>query len=309
MSSLSSTQPISNSAKRGGIGLAIFGSIFALFGVGFLIPVFLLPMMHIIAARTWREVPCTILRSQVESHAGSKGGQTYTIKISFEYEFGDIHYVGTHYDFSVGSSSGFTYRQAIVRRLHRGAHAVCYVNPNRPAEAVIDRGMSRDMWFCAAPAHLRDHWRISHRLRGAQRPSQAAVFFRRRRGGSTRKSRSTERGQSPLVKLVAIAFFTLFWNGIVSLFVYQAYFNTHGHADWFLRIFLIPFLLVGLGTLALWFYQLLALFNPRPLIVLMNQAISLGQSSEVRWSFTGNFSHQPADHLRRRTRTGDRSAW
>jgi hypothetical protein len=293
LASSASSEPISNSAKRGGIGVALFGSFFALFGFGFFIPVFCLPMIHIIEARTWREVPCTVLHSEVVSHAGSKGGSTYSIKISFKYDFGDIHYVATRYDFSVGSSSGRDYRQAIVRRLHRGAHAVCYVNPNRPAEAVIDRGMPRDMWFGLIPLIfvIVGISIIVFAVRNAHpKPifsSSTAGGGRGLAGGNPAHLKAV---QSPLVKLLAIGFFTLFWNGIVSVFVYNAYFNSRGPADWFLRIFLVPFLLVGLGTIVLWFYQVLALFNPRPQIVLMNQAISLGQSCELRWSFTGNFS-------------------
>ena len=293
MSSSSSTKPISNSPKRSAIGAAIFGSIFALFGFGFFIPVFCLPLIHVIEARTWRQVPCTILHSEVVSHARSKGGATYSIKISFKYDFGDVHYVGTRYDFSVGSSGGRDYRQAIVNRLHRGAHAVCYVNPNRPADAVIDREMLRDLWFGLIPlifvivgvAIIVSAVRSAH-----PKPNSAAAHAGGGRWVAHGNLAHPKEAQSPLTKLVAIGLFALFWNGIVSVFVREAYFSSIAQTDWFFKIFTIPFILVGLGMILAWFYQLLALFNPRPQIVLMNQAISLGQSCELRWSFTGNFS-------------------
>ena len=271
----------------------MFGGIFALFGFGFLIPVFLLPAFRIIESQSWRQVPCTIVHSEVQSHSGSSrnGGPTYSIKISFKYDFGDIHYVGTRYDFSVGSSSGFAYRQAIVHRLHRGVHTVCYVNPNRPAEAVIDRGVSRDMWFALIPLVFIavGMWLVIFAVRSAHpKPISTAASA----GGRVAlvNSARLKEAQSPFAKLIGIGFFALFWNGIVSVFVHEAYFNAHGPVDWFLRIFLIPFLLVGLVTILLWFYQLLALFNPRPHITLTTSAISLGQSCELRWNFTGNFS-------------------
>jgi hypothetical protein len=284
--------PISNATRRG-IPLAIFGSIFALCGFAFLIPFFGLPMLHILEARGWREVPCTILNSQVLSHPSDESGSTYSIKMSFEYDFGDVRYVGTHYNFSSGSSSGHDYRQAIVQRLHHGTHTVCYVNPNRPAEAVIDRGVGREMWFALLPLVfvIIGVSIVVHAVRKIH-PKPLPGTSSTGQAGTTLRGNPAQlkEAQSPPGKLLAIGLFAIFWNGIVSVFVHDAYFSSRTHVDWFERVFLIPFILIGLGTIAAWFYQLLALYNPRPQIVLINQAISLGQSSEVRWSFTGNFS-------------------
>gem|GEM_PF-2716050 len=50
-----------------------------------------------------------------------------------------------------------------------------------------------------------------------------------------------------IVELVA----TLFWNGIVAVFLFQVLGGFHrGRPEWFLTIFLIPFLLVGLALIA-----------------------------------------------------------
>lgn len=288
------SKPISNSPAARKISLAIFGSVFALMGVGFLIPVFCLPAIHIIEAQTWRQVPCTILHSEVVSHPGSKGGSTYNIKVSFSYTFGDTHYVGTRYDFSIGSSSGRDYRDEIVGRLHRGAHTVCYVNPNHPSEAVIDRGLDRNMWFAIIPlvfvaiglALIIGAVRTAHPKPLSSSSGTGASALR---GNPA----NLKEAQSPFGKLIAIAAIALFWNGIVSVFFYHAYLSPIGPREgsvWFLRIFLIPFILVGLGLIFGWFYQLLALFNPRAQIVLTNEALSLGQSTELRWNFSGNYS-------------------
>jgi hypothetical protein len=288
-----SSEPISNSAKRGGAGLALFGGFFAVVGFAALIPIFILPVFHSIQALRWREVPCTILQSQVVSHHSDKGGPTYSIKISFKYDVGNAHYVGSRYNFSLGSSSGFDYRQAIVRRLHRGVRTVCYVDPADPADAVIDRGLSRDLWFGLLPLlfAIIGVAIIVFAVRNAHpQPTNAAQRAAPIRTGDSDRLKDA---QSPLRTLIALGVMCLFWNGIVSVFVHQAYFGLSGRADffdWFQRIFCIPFILVGVLLIIVWFHQLLAVFNPRPHIVLSNQSLTLGQSSQLSWNFTGNAS-------------------
>ena len=285
-----SIEPISNSARRGGPGLALFGSIFAIMGFAALIPVFLLPMFHIIEAQGWRSVPCTILHSQVLSHSTSRGGgPTYSIKISYKYTFDNVQHVGTRYDFSLGSSGGLEYRRAIVRRLHAGVHTTCYVNSTDPSESVIDRGMFRDMWYSlVALLFLTIGVSI---VVFAVRNAHPKPVSSGSAGTATRANPSQlKESQSPLTKLTVIGLMALFWNGIVSIFVRQAYFSSSGPTDWFGRIFLVPFLIIGVLFVVGWFHQMLAVFNPRPHLTLTNPAIALGEGSEVRWSFTGNYS-------------------
>jgi hypothetical protein len=78
----------------------------------------------------------------------------------------------------------------------------------------------------------------------------------------------------------------LFWNGIVSVFV----FGGADGAGWFGRLFILPFVAVGLGLIAGAVYQLLALFNPRPTLELSSSIVPLGGVAELRWSFTGRTS-------------------
>jgi hypothetical protein len=260
-----SSRPSSNASRRGGPGLAVFGCIFALAGFAFLIPVFLLPMIHIIEALNWRSAPCTILESRVLPHA-SHNGVTYSIDVRFKYSFDNVLYEGTRYDFSIGSSDGIGYRQAIVRRLHPGAHTVCYVNPTNPSESVVDRGMYRDLWFGLLPllfVIIGVSIVVVPAREAHATPASAAIT-----DGSIPGDPSPFRQkQSPLANLAAFGVFVVFWNGILSVFIRQAYFAPGGGADWFLwvqRIFLIPFILIGLLTIAIWLYQLFALLYPRP---------------------------------------------
>ena len=83
----------------------------------------------------------------------------------------------------------------------------------------------------------------------------------------------------------------LFWNGIVSVFVYQVVVAfKSGKPEWFLTIFMIPFVLIGLGFIGGFFYQLLALANPRPVITVSPGTVRLGVPFEIRWQLSGSAS-------------------
>ncbi len=66
-------------------------------------------------------------------------------------------------------------------------------------------------------------------------------------------------------KLIGMILIAAFWNGIVSVFLWQIVLSfRRGDPEWFLCLFMTPFVLVGLGLMAGVVYFLLALANPRP---------------------------------------------
>ena len=92
----------------------------------------------------------------------------------------------------------------------------------------------------------------------------------------------------PVGKVSGSLFFALFWNGIVSVFVWQAWKGwDQGNPDWFLTIFLIPFVLVGLASFGFVGHFLLALANPRPRLTLTPGSPRLGDEFRLEWRFTG----------------------
>lgn len=119
---------------KGKFPLGCFFTLFMLFGLGMSI-VFLWPIVNIVEARSWRQVPCTILSSKVERHSGSKGSSTYSVAVTYEYAIDDQRHVGTRYKFMSGSSSGRKGKAGIVRRFPAGSQAACYVNLRNPADA------------------------------------------------------------------------------------------------------------------------------------------------------------------------------
>jgi hypothetical protein len=91
---------------------------------------------------------------------------------------------------------------------------------------------------------------------------------------------------SSRAKFAGMLIIALFWNGIVSVFI----FGGADGAGWFGKLFLLPFVAVGLGLIAGAVYQFLALFNPRPRLELSANVVPLGGAAELRWSFTGRTS-------------------
>jgi hypothetical protein len=94
---------------------------------------------------------------------------------------------------------------------------------------------------------------------------------------------------SPMAKLLFTLLFACFWNGIVSIFLVDAIEGfLRGNPDWFLAVFLVPFVLIGLGMIGWFFYTLLAMFNPRPFVTVSSNPIPLDDSLEVEWGTSGN---------------------
>jgi hypothetical protein len=90
------------------------------------------------------------------------------------------------------------------------------------------------------------------------------------------------------VKAIGALLFAGFWNGIVSVFVVQVIHGAmRGSFEWFLAIFLIPFVLVGLGAIAFFVHSFLGVFAPKTMLTLSTGQIRLGDSVEVEWQFTG----------------------
>ena len=91
-----------------------------------------------------------------------------------------------------------------------------------------------------------------------------------------------------MAKLFGAIFVAAFWNGLVSVFVWQAAKGWLNHRpEWFLTVFLIPFVAIGLVMIGAVVYFLLALFNPRPTLTTTPGAVSLGDTVEVQWLFRG----------------------
>jgi hypothetical protein len=289
-----SITPSSRSKGKGRFALGCFFTFFMLFGLA-MSAVFLWPLAQIYQANNWRQVPCTILESRVESHSGSKGGSTYSVEVKYEYFIDDVRHVGDRYKFMGGSSSGYDGKKAIVDKLAPGTQTNCYVNRRDPNDSVIERGFTADILFGFIPlifaligagglfgvfVYKQKFPRPRAITAGAGMPAGSPP----RAGAAKLKTSSSRIG-----RLILSIVFAAFWNAIVSVFLFSCISGWRsGSGDGCMTAFLMPFVLVGIGLMVLVAYFFLGLFNPSPTLKLNPAVVALGDSVEVEWETTGN---------------------
>lgn len=288
--------------------LIFFFGIFFLVGAGLFYYIFVRPVGRIVAARSWQETPCTIVSSQVGESSDSDG-TTYRVDVTFSYKVDGQERQSSRYDFTEGSSSGYDGKKAVVDRYPPGSETVCYVDPADPAMAVIDRGFSAKYLIGLFPLIFLFVglggliWAVPWRGKKSRpRASKQGVTTP---DGSTVSTAVSAFGveipadavsgplelkpqATPFVKFVGIVLVTLFWNGIVSVFVWQVYKGWRsGSPDGCLTAFMIPFVLIGLLLIYGVFRQLLVLFNPKTHLTLSPGSPATGETAWLQWRLSG----------------------
>jgi hypothetical protein len=272
--------------------LAFFFLIFFLAGAAGSYFVVWRPLSKLFASRSWTETQCDVLSSRVEEVSGSDGS-TYRVDIRYTWTAGGSAHAGGRYDFMGGSSSGTAGKQGIVDRYPPGARVTCWVDPDDPNEAVLYRGLSPVYLIGLLPLVFLAIglggmvWTLrSGRGKTGTVPGGVAgespfgVPLPVAGGGPA----ELKPAATPLGMFLGLVFLALFWNGIVSVFVWQMVASwKRGQPDGCLTAFLVPFILVGLGLIFAVARQLLVLFNPRLSITLTPGAISPGQTAFVQW--------------------------
>lgn len=305
------------SAKLGaGVGVGV-GLLFVVVGFGIAVGMAMGPIKRMFASKSWVETPCKVIWSRVQRHEGDDS-TTYSVDIFYEYEFDGETYRSNRYSAMSGSSSGYSGKDRIVKQHPKGSQQICYVNPKLPEQAILKPGFSPMAFLLLLPlafvaaglailiASLRAKAKQTAGLPGFDPGrSEKKASFSELAGSMSGRSAVpaaavSESSTGPVVlkphasrwiKLGGILFFALFWNGIVSVFLYQVVEGwRNGNGEIFLTLFLIPFLLIGLGVIVGFFYQLLAMANPKPVITLDNGHPRLGEPMTVSWTVSGKTS-------------------
>jgi hypothetical protein len=286
-----------------GRGFAIgFFALFMLIGLAIFYFISIRPLSGIFSARQWPAVQCRVLSSEVRTHRGNKGN-TYSINILYSYVFNDREYKSSRYDFMGMSSSGYAAKRTIVDRYPRGSTALCYVNPQDPTQAVLQRGFTPVLWVGLFPLVfvLCGLLGIVSTVRKARVLSgspglpvgdpfvhSAVQVVPTMNGGDPRAPLTLKPRASPVGKCLGILAAALFWNGIVLVFLFQLFKSFRaGPFELFLAVFLIPFVLIGVILLLAVGYFFLAIFNPRPHLTVSPGCPRLGDSLRVEWDIRG----------------------
>ena len=259
------------------------------------------PVSRVLDARHWTAQTCTVLASDVRSHQ-SDDGTTYSVEILYSYEVNGRSHRANRYTFFDGSSSGYAGKREIVERYPEGETFTCYVNPNDPFDAVIERGFVPLMLIGLIPFAIALGLGLALvAMIRSRRPADPSLVLKQMQEMPhvewlppvpTRSPHAEgfllSTGRERVQRLFGIIFITLFWNGIVSVFVYQAYADwVRGNADWFLILFLTPFLLVGALLVLAIPYTILGLFNPKLFVYISTLTPRLGEAVRLHWRLEG----------------------
>jgi hypothetical protein len=290
------TQPLSS---RRGSGRFPSGCLVPFFGIFFLVGLAafyfatLRPAVRYFASRSWLETTCTVLSSQVGEHSGSDS-TTYSVDIVYTYIVDGRSYQSDRYGFLGGSSSGRAGKEEIVGRYPPGARVPCWFDPNHPEQAVLSREPSAEWLFGLIPlafvligaAGVVWTLRANRRQRMAAGLPQASTFGVQAPAAAVSGSLELKPDFTPMGKLLGLTLVALFWNGIVSVFVVQVIraWRTGAAPDGCMTLFLIPFVLVGLGLIYAVIRQFLVLFNPRLHLTLTPGTLAAGESGYLQWS-------------------------
>jgi hypothetical protein len=268
--------------------MVVFGLIFAVVGGAVVVPLTGLPAIRLAVSMTWEAIPCSVVNSSMRSWS-TDDGTSYRADVLYEYRAGGRSWRSNRVDFFSFLSSGRDNARAVLGRYPGGADATCRVDPGDPSRSVLERHFRPKQLLGLIP--------LIFVFAGGALASHGRKLMRSRRGIEETTIREDAPVHGPLIlkpqvgpvgKLAASVFFALFWNGIVSVFVWQAWKAwERGSPDWFLNIFLIPFVLVGLFSIGVVGHLLLALANPRPRLTLTPGRPRLGSELRLEWRFTG----------------------
>ena len=265
-----------------------FGLLFTAIGGAAFVPMALVPSIRLAAATTWEATPCTIASSSMRSWS-TDDGTSYRADVLYEYQAGDHVWRSNRISFFSFLSSGHAGARAILDQYPERSSATCWVAPRNPSRSVLERqfrprhllGLIPLVFILAGSAVANHGWKQMRMRRAAEELTVEDVV-------EVDGPRHLKPQVGPGGKVAGALLFALFWNGIVSVFVWQTWKAwERGHPDWFHTIFLIPFVLVGLASIGFVGHFLLALANPRPRLILMPGRPRLGDRLRLEWRFAG----------------------
>jgi hypothetical protein len=295
-----STKAISVKPAASGKGRLIAGFICGMFLLFGLVLGYIFagkPLLLILSARSWETVPCTIVSSRLVSHS-SGDGTTYSVEVVFRYTVDGDNYTAARYKFAGGSTSGAESKREAVRQLPPGKKTVCYINPHDPTDAVLIRGLTPDLWFGLIPLlfiliGVVGLWFTVFRIGRADvvvtsAPLRNPVVTSPRAATPVTGSAELQPAQTRTVKLIGFSVMAVFWNGIISVFLYNLIADARrDRVSWFLVLFLIPFVAIGIFLIGAAVRQALALSNPRPRLTVNPSAVPPGKKFAIAWELDG----------------------
>lgn len=279
------------------LGCGFFG-IFAMAGLGIFFGLVVPSGVTYFSMKSWVETPAEVIWSRVQSHS-SDDGTTYSVDIFYNYRFDGREFRSNRWGLAGGSSSGRRSKEEVVRAHPRGKQITCYVDPDEPWRAVVMRDLGWSALFALFPlpfmaVGLGGLWctfiRKPKKEAAAKsgKVSKLRVPMNEAKVGSKAVPKVGGKRRGRVFGFIALIFLAAFWNGITSVFVVIAWKSWQkGNPEWFLTIFLVPFVLIGAGLIGHGFYRFLAIFSPIYDVSWGDDDLMPGDRVRVSWRRVG----------------------
>ncbi len=268
------------------LAYVLFG-IFAIVGTAMFIFLTVKPLTTLYQSQSWTATPCKIISARVQRHTGNKS-TTYSVDILYEYQVNGKPYRNNRYNFISGSSSGSSGKRDIVNKYKHMTNPVCYVNPEKPNSAVLTNDLSKSYFICLIPLPFMligyggfTHLILRNRRKSKQNQQLKTVSDCDSYSHEPLQLKTT----SPIKKFAIVLLIATFWNTIIAVLAIEP-----SAPSIFIRIFLIPFYIIGLALIIFSLHSLLQCFNPRIQLTISPGTISLGSSCQLSWRIFGRSS-------------------
>ena len=278
---------------QGGLVGALFFGLFALAGTGILIGLVIPTAKKYLAAKSWIETEATVIWSHVHSQS-SDDGTTYRPDIFYRYQFKGQTHRSNNFSLMSISSGGYDSKKQIVDSYPQGHQFSCYVNPKKHWQSVVKRELGWSALFGLFPLPFLAvgygglWWLIFRSGKTKSQPNSSQRSYQPSHLSSSSKKKTPTKTSGRWRKFFGHLFFALFWSGITSIFVVIAWKSwSSDNPEWFLTIFIIPFVLIGLGALLSLPYTLLAIFSPRFDYEFGTEEFRPGLATKFSWQQNG----------------------
>jgi hypothetical protein len=265
------------SSKLGSVGEASFFGVFLLLGMAaFTVMLVTIVWPELRANRHFLETNCKVVATAISENRNDDS-ITYRPDVTIEFDVAGKRHRTTTYDAARLHTSNRHKAQAAIDEFQVGKEYDCWYDPMNPDRAVLVRGYSGWMYLLllvpvsfiviggGGLVYTLWHWGASAERRSslAQRASKIDLLNEPvserndypqvpsdtdwKSSPGTKLAYRLPIGSAPGWQLFAVFFACLFWNGITSVFVVIAV-RSHlrGEPEWFLTVFIVPFVLIGL---------------------------------------------------------------
>lgn len=289
----------------------VFFLIFGLAGLGVFAGLVVPKAVEWVSMRGWKATDAEVIWSRVARHSDSDG-TTYSVDLFYRYYFQGKQHRSNRYSLIGGSSSGRSGKEEVVRAHPPGSALTVFVDPDKPWRAVVKRDAGWGALFALFPLPFMAVgfggivWYFRKRNEGVSvsrpRGGRAAAVKARQAPVPAVTGEWIKIGGTRWAAFIFLTIFALFWNGIVSFGVRDAWSglsNSSGIGRIFgggLGLFMIPFVLIGIGLAIGALYCLAALFAPRYELKIGTGRLVPGKSAPIQWRRAGGHG-QPRDFL------------